>query len=353
MKKNALISIIVPAYNTEKYIEKCIESVLSQTYKNFELIIIDDGSRDRTIDIVKMYIKKDYKRIKLISKVNGGAATARNFGLKECKGEYIFFLDSDDWIDCNTLELLLNEAKEKEADIVIPKSYYNVYENEYKKKRDLFTLKINFKDIEEYVIKVLIGSAQGWRVSSNLYRADIILKNEIYFPEGHTAEDFVFNLRFFLYAKTISFIDYPTLYVVKRKGSVTTSYQENLAATFNLIDDEVKKYLKEMGIDNNANNAINNSLFIRNTIILLGNILKKQNIIMHKDVVEYIKIIFENDRVQEVFFIQKDFVMYIKGIKKIYFSLIKYLLSHKQYYIVAIILRLRKKIRLNIKAKKR
>lgn len=98
-----LISIIVPVYNTEQYLSKCLDSLINQTYKNIEIICVNDGSTDNSADILNEYDKKD-KRVRMISQKNCGLSATRNTGLKNCCGEYVMFLDSDDWIDFDTCE---------------------------------------------------------------------------------------------------------------------------------------------------------------------------------------------------------------------------------------------------------
>ena len=107
-----LVSIIIPAYNCEKYISKCINSVVNQTYKNIEIIIIDDGSKDNSSVLCDEYAK-EYNFITVIHKENGGLSDARNYGLKNAKGKYIFFIDSDDFIDDNTLTVNVNRVRKK------------------------------------------------------------------------------------------------------------------------------------------------------------------------------------------------------------------------------------------------
>lgn len=113
-----LVSIIVPIYNVEPYIDKCIQSILNQTYKAFELLLIDDGSTDRCPEICDKYAKMD-SRIKTFHKTNGGLVSARKFGLSNAVGEYITYVDGDDWIDCDLLELTITKIKENNADILI------------------------------------------------------------------------------------------------------------------------------------------------------------------------------------------------------------------------------------------
>lgn len=116
--KNYKISIIIPVYNTEKYIKECIESIIKQTYKNIEIIIVNDGSKDNSLSICNEYALKD-KRIKVINQKNKGQSSARNKGIKNSNGDYILFVDSDDWIEENMLEILIKKANTDLSDIVI------------------------------------------------------------------------------------------------------------------------------------------------------------------------------------------------------------------------------------------
>ena len=115
---NVRFSIIVPAYNSSTFIRKCIESVLNQTYVGFELIIVDDGSQDNTLEICRAYAEKD-PRVKALHKENGGHTSARNEGLKSATGEYVLFLDSDDWFSKETLECCCNSIVMNKPDVLI------------------------------------------------------------------------------------------------------------------------------------------------------------------------------------------------------------------------------------------
>ena len=104
------ISIIVPVYNTEKYLSKCLNSLIKQTYKDIEIIVVNDGSKDKSLEIAKKFAKQD-NRIKVFNKENGGLSSARNFGIEKASGEYIGFVDSDDYIKENMFEILYNMIK--------------------------------------------------------------------------------------------------------------------------------------------------------------------------------------------------------------------------------------------------
>ena len=111
-----MVSVLVPVYNAEKTIVRCLDSILGQTYQNIEVIIVNDGSKDNTLSILENYSEKDV-RIRLYDEQNGGVATARNIALRNAKGEYILYVDSDDWLELNAIECLLGEMR-KDVDIV-------------------------------------------------------------------------------------------------------------------------------------------------------------------------------------------------------------------------------------------
>ena len=121
---NALVTIIIPAYNTEQYIHRAIESSIRQTYKNIEIIIVDDGSTDGTLSVAQNYETQD-SRVKVLHQENEGVSSARNHGIREAGGEYIMFLDSDDWFEDYAVEILL-EAQLKYPDILIAADNYSV-----------------------------------------------------------------------------------------------------------------------------------------------------------------------------------------------------------------------------------
>ena len=123
MKKNKkreeiLVSVIVPVFNVEKFLEKCVSSITNQTYKNLEILLVDDGSTDNSGTICDNFSKND-NRLKVFHKKNGGLSDARNYGIERATGSYIMFIDSDDWIENDTIELLLDKTIEEKSDIVV------------------------------------------------------------------------------------------------------------------------------------------------------------------------------------------------------------------------------------------
>lgn len=210
--KDKLISVIVPAYNVENYIEKCIKSILSQTYKNIELLIINDGSTDKTETICKKYAKED-QRLKLISSSNKGVSAARNIGLNEAKGEYIFFVDSDDWIEPETLMEMKLRLEMTDCDCIMC-SYCQV--NEYEKdiknnvKREINKLKRIYTQKE--IINAVCYMESPYRkidmsvIWGILYKKSTI--NKVRFNENISiGEDFEFKYKVLLNVHSVICIE--------------------------------------------------------------------------------------------------------------------------------------------------
>lgn len=190
MKEDCLISIIVPIYNVEKYLNKCIDSIISQTYKNIEIILVDDGSPDNCGKICDEYAKKD-NRIKVIHKENGGVSSARNVGIENSNGEWIAFVDADDWIEKEYIFSLANKAKDENADIAL--CTYNRVTGNIIEKINNFNKK-NELNAEEYLIMALnpqTGFGYCW---IKLFKKNII-KDTRFDRSLLVAEDALFNIQ--------------------------------------------------------------------------------------------------------------------------------------------------------------
>ena len=179
------ISIIVPVYNVEKYIRKCLDSILNQTFKDFELILVDDGSLDNSGKICDDYALKD-NRIKVIHKKNGGLSSARNAGLDVAQGDYIGFVDSDDWIEPDMYEILYENCIRTNADIgIVEINYGGILEKEDKNKRKIYSNKDLLKDLVYNA-----GKDITWTAWNKLWRRDLI--EDTRFKEGRIYEDGLF-----------------------------------------------------------------------------------------------------------------------------------------------------------------
>ena len=213
-----LISIIIPVYNSKKYIEKCIDSLINQSYKNIEIIIIDDGSRDKSPSICRKLSKKD-KRIKVFSKMNGGTSSARNYGIKKSTGDYITFIDNDDyWDDKESLKRIVKQLKESNADILLFNSK-NYYMNTNKISTRTINLKRNEiinKDRNEALKIILENGVYARAVWTKMIKSSLIKNNNIVFEEGKRNEDTDFSAKLMMHAKSYDY--YEEVFHVYRKG---------------------------------------------------------------------------------------------------------------------------------------
>ena len=219
--KKKLISIIVPVYNASTHLSKCVESLINQTYKNIEIILIDDGSKDDSYKICKEYSIKD-KRIKVIHKENGGVSSARNFGLKVAKGDYIGFVDSDDYVEKNMYELLINSINQNSSQIAICNIYY---ETENKEQVYSYSTKDFIFSRHEFPLNIYnILSINGYTWNKLYDRGLIYRDNEfISFDENiGISEDSLFNYEIFDKNKEFlcSYIDEKMYHYIQEKNSV-------------------------------------------------------------------------------------------------------------------------------------
>lgn len=236
----SLISIIVPIYNVEKYIFKCVDSIINQTYKNIEIILVDDGSTDNSGTICDEYEKKD-NRIKVIHKKNGGLSDARNVGIDKAKGDYLVFVDSDDWVSDKMIEYLYNNACKYKADIVqgdYIKAYteYNCIKNIKEEINHYNSIGALNNLYEEECTKSVV-------VWNKIYKKDLF--EEIRFPKGKLHEDEFTTYKLLHKAKNVVDSNIPIYYYRQREGSIMQSEfsEKRLHALEALI--ERKAYFKE------------------------------------------------------------------------------------------------------------
>ncbi|WP_090091118.1 glycosyltransferase family 2 protein [Clostridium uliginosum] len=239
------VSIITPVYNVEECIEKNIKSIISQTCKDFELLLIDDGSKDRSIEIARELLETSDINYKIISQKNSGVSTARNRGIEEANGEYISFLDSDDYIDSRYVELMYEKAITNDCDVVF--CDYSEVDGDGK---ILAQSSTNFLDdfIEgkEGALRQLNGEINlGMR--SAIYRTLIIKGNNLEFDSNRKyAEDMVFIVKALLYAKKVISVDEVLAYYVRWDAAVTrTASLKHLDCYYSYVD--LLKYIKEIG----------------------------------------------------------------------------------------------------------
>lgn len=250
-----LISVIVPVYNVEKYLEKCVSSIIKQSYKNLEIILVDDGSTDNSGKICDEFALKD-NRIKVIHKENGGLSSARNKALEIAKGEYIGFVDSDDYISEDMYETLYKVIKENEADISIV-SFYEEYNGKIIGVRDTGNLEVltKLEAINELLIDTKIQS-YAW---NKLFKRELF--SELEFPTGKNFEDIATTLLLFEKASKVVLLETPKYHYLRRDDSIvgvrnTKTYSDYLEVIYDKYFYLKGKY-KETEIYNQYNYVIN------------------------------------------------------------------------------------------------
>ena len=248
------LSVVIPVYNCEKYLEKCLNSVINQTYQDIEIICINDGSTDNSLNILKEYALKD-PRIKIISTANMGLSNARNVGIKKASGEYISFVDSDDWLEPQAYQLAIEAFIQHNTDFVaylsnivpdndnIDPNWLNITKNYHKLKLN----GVNYIDIKTYKKTTVT-------VNNKIFKTSIIKNNDINFPVGILFEDNAFITKYFLHGKLGYYIDIPLYNYRQRKDSIMYRRLKHTHTTISLdhlkiFQDVYEYYLKRNAIE--------------------------------------------------------------------------------------------------------
>jgi glycosyltransferase, group 2 family protein len=226
------VSVIVPIYNVEKYLEKCINSLLSQTLEDIQIILVNDGSKDNSGNIAKEYEKNNKDRVIYVEKENGGLSDARNYGLKYATGDFIAFLDSDDYIEKNAYEEMYNKVIEENADYVecdfiweFPNKIRVDKQYPYKNKKEMLSF-----------VRVV-----AW---NKLIKRQLITDNNLEFPKGLRYEDVEFTYKLIPFINKFAYVDKPFIHYVQRKGSIANVQNERTAEIFTVLDNVIEFYKK-------------------------------------------------------------------------------------------------------------
>ncbi|MDQ0198774.1 glycosyltransferase family 2 protein [Neobacillus ginsengisoli] len=329
------ISIIVPVYKIEHYIHKCVDSILAQSFKDFELILINDGSPDDSGKICNEYSVKD-SRIKVIHKKNGGVSSARNAGIDLATGEYILFVDSDDWIEKDALDTLINQLKLEKSDSIIFGSVKDLYTEQKLIKSELNgvhkKVNINVSDLGSNFVYLFntVGLLASWMY---LFKAKIIKDHKLYFNESLVLyEDFDFNLRFLKNSINLTFIP-NVLYHYNMSTSINQLAKRNkynIVSDINTVSNSLLEFLELIG---------NKEGIVRQMYpyILTMYTLPLKNIILHKKLKlrEKFKVLEElrNDKI-----FAKVFLEYGKNLKfyKLFYAFINKRMYLAAYYLISL-----------------
>lgn len=262
-----LVSIILPVYNAQSHLARCVGSICAQTYRNIEIIILNDGSKDQSLPVCEKFRQKD-PRILLVDKANSGVSDTRNLGLKLASGKYVEFVDSDDYLDPDFTERLVAAAEENEADFVIapykmvipagaskPEQVLDKIQDELgvmsvarpPEVREYGFLPAGVYDKDTFALRLMDKPASYFYsvLWNKLYRRDILTGNDIQFvSEMRWAEDLVFNLRYIQYAERFVAIDKPGYYYVQNPQSIC--HTQINAATIVQNKLQVFRYYKDL-----------------------------------------------------------------------------------------------------------
>lgn len=285
------ISIIVPIYNVEKYLSRCLDSLLFQTFKDFEIIAINDGSTDSSGSILDEYAKK-HNEIVAIHKKNNGVSSARNDGLQKAKGAYIGFVDPDDWIEERMYEVLYLTAEQEQADIVMC-SYIREFGTHSREKNFNEADKSKYIDeeLKTKILRRLIGPIEkevsnpeyldAWgTVWSKLYKSELIKQNKLEFvdlKEIGSNEDTLFNIQVFYHANSFVFLNQPLYHYWRvNETSVTSTYNKKLVHQFGTLYTKMEDFLQEKKLSGEFQTALANRISI-NTLGLGLNTISRGN----------------------------------------------------------------------------
>lgn len=243
------VSIIVPIYNVEDFLDKCMESILGQTYKNIEIILVDDGSTDSSGKIADKYAEKD-SRIKVYHKKNGGLPAARNFGLRKISGKFVSFIDSDDWVDIDYISTLFNAMSYDDSDISVC-GLYKAYDDEnikcsnrYEIDHEVFS---NIDAVKDIMLAQPILKVMAW---GKLYKKSLFFKNNIQYPKGRSlGEDAFTTYKLMYFSKKISYINKPLYYYRQRPGSIMSQSKIDSSRYFLDTTNEMKEFADKYYLD--------------------------------------------------------------------------------------------------------
>ena len=274
MKNQPLISIIIPVYNVERYLAQCLDSVINQTYRNLEIICVNDGTRDSSGQILEQYAQKD-GRIVVIVQENQGLSGARNTGLKHVHGKYIMFVDSDDWIELQTCEEAVIAAEKHNADLVMW-SYVREFEHESKEKymfwddESVFETEKVKNQLHRRVCGLLGEELRHPEYSNaietawgKLYLAEKIIGNKVEFVDTKEigTEDALFNLYALGYIKRAIYLRKCLNHYRKtNQGSLTKKYSEKLFDRWQRLFDYMRQYIRENNLPAEYDMALDNRI---------------------------------------------------------------------------------------------
>lgn len=288
---SGLVTVIVPVFNVEQYVEKCLKSIMNQSYQKLEIVVVNDGSSDHSEKIIVRLASED-SRIKYIKRENGGLGAARNTGLKNCTGEYVCFIDSDDWVSTDYVEKLITTAREDSSNIVICNMQY-VFADGDVKKRTPYIDQNECIDAKEALKREFIGNQYKFHAPNKFCKTRIFTENNIHFPEGKLYEDVFTTYKMILAAESVSLInDKLYFYLQSRIGSImnTEIKPQRFTDMYEALDQILSNsQIQALGIEQELQ-----GLYVTNVISLVNYIYPLAGIVKYGTIRKYYKYIIED-----------------------------------------------------------
>lgn len=343
-------TVVIPVYNTEKYLEECVLSVTGQSFSDVEILLIDDGSTDGSPALCDKLAQSD-ARIRVIHKENGGAATARNLGIKEALGKYVMFLDSDDWLDGDAIETLAAHADKNDAD-VIRFNYVREFGDKQLFKKNTFLEERVYSDAEcRNVCRQILGLT-GEELSHpenmnflascgfNAYKTDLLRQSGVEFIPIQQIGSFVdglFNFCVFMNVKSFEFIDKPFYHYRKtNETAATVNYRKNYIARQLILFDKLKEEAERQNEWEFFREAYNNRIVLSTMEIAINAMRNKAG--FSERYVE-IKSVLKHERFKKAY---KSFSLKHLGLKwRVYYFFIKHSMVLATYMMTSVILKLK------------
>lgn len=295
--KSDLVSIIIPVYNSEEYISRCLDSLINQTYKNIEIVVVDDGSKDRALDIVNKYKDKD-KRVKIYSQENQGPSEARNKGIEKCIGKYIMFVDADDYVNADMVRCMVENIN-NEVNIMVTCDNSEIW-NDRTEERRLFANYGKMLSKENVITEIANGNAG--LVCGKLFNRSIVEKYNIRFDKNISmCEDQVFFLNIAKYCDEFIHVS-KSLYFYDRRNenSITIKYKENAIENQVYVINSIEEILLQCKLENHNITAIINNRFIDAIHDCITNEVLDTKITNLSCKINNIKMIISHDKLQQI-----------------------------------------------------
>ncbi|SDB66473.1 glycosyltransferase family 2 protein [Butyrivibrio sp. INlla16] len=293
-------SLILPIYNVEAYLQRCVDSIISQNFDDYEIILVDDGSTDSCPALCDEICTTD-ERIRVIHKKNGGLSSARNAGIEVANGEYVFYIDSDDWIEPNALLTLHNTLENGSCDIL--KFNFKYMPSGKEEKSSIMPGKYDANDIHKWIVKEsLVNTGEvicsAW---SHVYRLEFLKTEDIVFVSEREigSEDYLYNLETYLKAKSMVVIPDIIYNYDFREGSLTQKYRDKLYEQYKNLNSGMHNVAKKCGDYENLKNALYSSYIGKCFYVVLRNECKITSTHTRNDSFRKIKEILNHNELRE------------------------------------------------------